>query len=142
MTHFSNCGFASRLFFADKRYVAPNLNFVKVPDFNRVLRSEVFVSENRQLRAVHLILNFTPLSDKFQDVGNAIRVGDPQLAQIEVSVPGFLAQEGTVQVKLPSHHFPREEAILREETASLRLSLEAEIDQFQLEEGREEQESL
>ena len=76
MTHFSNCGFASRLFFADKRYVAPNLNFVKVPDFNRVLRSEVFVSENRQLRAVHLILNFTPLSDKFQDVGNAIRVGD------------------------------------------------------------------
>ena len=65
MTRFSNCGFASRLFFADKRYVAPNLNFVNVLDLNNVLRSEVFVSEDRQLRAVHLILNFKPLSDKF-----------------------------------------------------------------------------
>ena len=138
MTHFSNCGFASRLFSADKRYVTPNLNFVNIPNLNRVLRSEVFVSKDRQLRVVHLILNFTPLSDKFQDVGNAIRVGDPWLAQINVSVPGFLAREGTMQVKLPSHHFPREEAILREETASSDLSLEAEIDQFQLEEGREE----
>ena len=65
MTRFSNCGFASRLFFADKRYVAPNLNFVNVLDLSKVLRFEVFVSEDRQLRAVHLILNFKPLSDKF-----------------------------------------------------------------------------
>ena len=65
MTRFSNCGFASRLFFVDKRYVAPNLNFVNVLDLNNVLRSEVFMSEDRQLRAVHLILNFKPLSDKF-----------------------------------------------------------------------------
>ena len=65
MTRFSNCGFASRLFFADKRYMAPNLNFVNVLDLSKVLRFEVFVSEDRQLRAVHLILNFKPLSDKF-----------------------------------------------------------------------------
>ena len=65
MTCFSNCGFASQLFFADKRYVAPNLNFVNVLDLNKVLRSEVFVSEDRQLRAIHLILNFKPPSDKF-----------------------------------------------------------------------------
>ena len=65
MTRFSNCGFASRLFFADKRYVAPNLNFVNVLDLSKVLRFEVFVSEDRKLRAVHLILNFKPLSDKF-----------------------------------------------------------------------------
>ena len=77
MTHFSNCGFASRLFSANKRYVTPNLNFVNIPDLNRVLRSEVFVSKDRQLRVVHLILDFKPLSDKFQDVGNAIRAGDP-----------------------------------------------------------------
>ena len=49
------------------------------------------MSEDRQLRAVHLILDFKPLSDKFQDVGNAIRAGDPHLAQINISVPGFLA---------------------------------------------------
>ena len=137
MTQFFNCGFASRLFFADKRYMAPNFNFVNALDLNKVLRFEVFVSEDRQLRVVHLILDFKPLSDKFQDVGNAIRMGDPPLARIYVSMPGFLAQEDIVQVKLPSHCSPREATTLREETNSLRLSLETEIDQFQLEEKRE-----
>ena len=65
MTHFSNCDFASWLFSANKRYVAPNLNFVNIPNLNRVLRSKVFVSKDRQLRSVHLILNFKPLSNKF-----------------------------------------------------------------------------
>ena len=53
-------------------------------------------------------------------------------------MPGFLARKGTVQVKLPSRCYPREEAILREEIASSHLSLEEEIDQFRLEEEREE----
>ena len=52
-------------FLADKRYVALNLIFVNFSDLNRVLRSEVFVSEDRQLRAIHLILDFKPLFDKF-----------------------------------------------------------------------------
>ena len=52
-------------FLANKRYVAPNLNFVNVPDLNKVLISEVSISEDRQLRVVHLILDFKPLSDKF-----------------------------------------------------------------------------
>jgi len=69
-------------FFTDKRFVAPNLNFVNMPDLNRVLRFEVFVSEDGQLRVVHLILDFNPLSDKFQDVGNVIRVSDSWLARI------------------------------------------------------------
>ena len=68
-----------------------------------------------------------------------IRTGDPQLAQIDISVPGFLAREGIMQVKLPSHRSPHEVAVPREEIASSRLSLKAEIDQFQLEEDREEQ---
>ena len=44
-----------------------------------------------------------------------------------------------MQVELSSHRFPYEEAVSREEIASSRLSLKAEIDQFQLEERREEQ---
>ena len=44
-----------------------------------------------------------------------------------------------MQIELPSHRSPREAAALREETASSRLSLKAKIDQFYLEEGREEQ---
>ena len=40
-------------------------------------------------------------------------------------------------VKLPFHRSPHEVAAPREETASSRLSLEIEIDQFQLEEDKE-----
>ena len=119
--------------------MAPNLNFVNIPDLNKVLRFEVFVSKDKQLRVVHLILNFKPLSNKFHDVGNVIKVGDPRLARIDVLVPRFLAWEDIVQIELPSHRSPREAAALREETASSRLSLKAKIDQFYLEEGREEQ---
>ena len=72
--------------------MSPNLNVIDIADLNRVLRVEVFMSKDRQLRAVHLILDFKPLSDKFQDMGHAIRVGDPRLARIDVSVPEFLAQ--------------------------------------------------
>ena len=57
--------------------MAPNLNFVNVHKLNKVLRFKVFVSEDKQLRVIHLILDFNPLSDKFQDVGHAIRAGDP-----------------------------------------------------------------
>ena len=52
-------------FLADKRHVVPSLNLVNIADLNRVLRSEVFVSEDRQLRAVHLILNFELLLNNF-----------------------------------------------------------------------------
>ena len=72
----------------------------------KVLRSEVFVSEDRQLRTVHVILDFEPLSNQFQEVGHAIRVGDPRLAQIDVSVPSFLAREDLPPVELPLHRFP------------------------------------
>ena len=74
----------------------PNFNLVNVHDLNKMLRSEVFVNEDRQLRAIHLILDFQPLSDKFQDVGHVIRASDPQLAWIDVSMPRFLAQEDIV----------------------------------------------
>ena len=44
-----------------------------------------------------------------------------------------------MQVDLPTRCSPREAAVLREETASSQLSLETEIDQFHLEDEREEQ---
>lgn len=88
----------------------------------------MFVSANRQLRAVHLILDFKPIFDKFQDVGHAIRAGDSLLALIDVIVPGFLAKEDVTHMELPSHRAPCKAAIPREETTSSRLSLEVEID--------------
>lgn len=47
-----------------------------------------------------------------------------------------------MQDELPSHRSPHEAAVPREETASSCLSLEEEIDQFQLEEEKEEQDEL
>ena len=124
--------------FADKRHVAPRLNLVNVTDLNKVLRFEVFVSEDRQLKAVHLILHFEPISDTFHEVGHTIRARDSQLAWIDVSVPGFLAREDLPPIELPLRRSPREVAAPREEIASSCLSLEAEIGQFHLEEDREE----
>lgn len=37
----------SSTIFADKRYVAPRLSLVNVVDLNKVLRSKMFVSEDR-----------------------------------------------------------------------------------------------
>ena len=125
--------------FADKRHIAPKLNLVNVAGLNKLLRLEVFMSEDRQLRAVHLILDFKPLSDNFQDVGHAIKAGDPQLAWINVSVLGFLAREDLSLVELPLHRSSREVATLREKTASSRLSLKTEIDQFHPEDKGEAQ---
>ena len=77
--------------FVDKRHVTPRLSYTNVVALNYLLRFEIFVSEDRQLRAVRLILDFQPISEIYQDVGNAIRVGDPWLARIDVLRPNFLA---------------------------------------------------
>ena len=98
-----------------------------------MLRLEVFVSEDRQLRAVHLILDFEPLSTIFQYMGNAIRAGDPKLTRIDVSKLDFLAREDLPLVELPFHHSPLELVASKEETASSHLFLKAEIDHFRLE---------
>ena len=45
-------------------------------------------------------------------------------------------------VELPSCRSPHEATVLKKETASSRLSLETEINQFHLEEEKEEQEEL
>ena len=55
--------------FADKGHVAPRLDLVNVLALNKLLRSEIFISEDKQLRAVHLILDYKPLSRTFQDAG-------------------------------------------------------------------------
>ena len=58
--------------FTDKNHIALRLNHVHVPGLVKLLRYEIFISEDRQLRAAHLILDYEPLSGIFQDVGQAI----------------------------------------------------------------------
>ena len=78
-----------------------------------------------------------PISDAFQEVGNAIRAGDLRLAQIDVSLPSFLAREDLLLVELPLQRILPEAAVPREETASSHLSLKVEIDQFHFEDKKE-----
>ena len=120
--------------FANKRHVVLKLSLVNVPSLNKLLRSEVSISEDRQLRVVHLILDYEPLSRIYQDAGQAIRAGDPRIHWIDILRPGFLAWEDLPPVELPLQRPPRKVVILREETASSCLSLEAEIDKFHFEE--------
>ena len=55
------------------------------------MKSQIFVIDDGQLRAAHLILDYEPLSRSFQDVGNAIKANDYRLARIDMSRPHFLA---------------------------------------------------
>ena len=125
---------------ANRRLVGPQLSHTNVAALNYLLWSINFVSEDRQLRAVHLILDFDPISKIFQEVGHAIRSGDPQINHINMSKPDFLARDDLPPVILPIHQIPPQlviplqqvplevEAAAEEEIASLRLSLEEEID--------------
>ena len=95
-----------------------------------MLGSEILVSEDRQLRAIHLILDFELLSDAFQDISHAIRAGDPRQSRNDISVLGFLARKDLLPVELPLQRALPEVAAPREETASSHLSFEEEIDKF------------
>ena len=139
MIYFSNI-------FADKEHVSPKLSHTNIQALNYFLRLEIFVSEDRQLRAAPLILDYEPLSRIFQDVGQAIRAGSPRLAWIDVSKPGFLARRDLPPVLRPVLQNPLPVAlslpqappivatILAKGVASSRLSLEKEIDKFHFKE--------
>ena len=96
----------SRLFIADKRLVNPQLSHTNIVGLNYLLWSKIFVSEDRQLRAVHLILDFEPISRVFQDIGHTIRAGDPRINRIDVSKPNSLAQDDLPPVRLPVQQIP------------------------------------
>ena len=82
-------------------------------------------------------MDFQPISKIYQDVGNAIRLGDPRLAWIDVLRPKFSARDDLPPVALPLPQIlPEVEAIPEEEIASSCLLLKEEIDKFHF--GEEE----
>ena len=82
-------------------YTNPKLSLINVPVLNYLLRSQIFMNNDRQLRAVHLILDYEPISRTFLDIGNSIRANDYRLARIDVSRPGFLAPHDLPPVDHP-----------------------------------------
>ena len=95
------------------------------------------MNDDGQLCAVHLILDYEPISRTFLDVGNSIRANDYRLARIDISRPGFLAQHDLPPIDHPIpqgiQQVPLGQAIFEEGAASS-SSLEEEIDKFQFEE--------
>ena len=102
------------------------------------------MNDDGQLRAVHLILDFEPISRSFLDVGNSIRANDYRLARIDVSRLGFLAPhdlppvdhpilQGIPFAAQPLQQVPLGQVIVGE-GADSSSSLEEEIDRFQFEE--------
>ena len=102
------------------------------------------MNDDRQLRAVHLILDYEPISRTFLDINNSIRANDHRLTRIDVSRPSFLAQhdlppvdhpilQGIPLAAQPLQQVPLGQAIVEEGAASS-SSLEEEIEKFQIEE--------
>ena len=89
-----------------------------------------------------MILDFDPISKIFQEVGHAIRSGDPWINRINMSKLDFLAGDDLPQVRLPVHQIPHQLAIPFQQVpleakaaveriaSSSRLSLEEDIDRF------------
>ena len=88
-----NSKFLTVYFFCltDKTQVNPRISLINVPMLNYLLRSQIFVNDDGQLQASHLILDYEPILRTFLDVGNAIRANDYCLARIDMSRLGFLA---------------------------------------------------
>ena len=102
------------------------------------------MNDDGQLRAVHLILDYEPISRTFLDIGNSIRADDYRLARIDLSRPSFLTPHDLSPVDHPIpqgipfvvqllQQVPLEQAIVEEGAASSSF-LEEEIDRFQFKE--------
>ena len=89
-------------------------------------------------------MDYEPLSNIFQEVGNTIRANDYRLARIDVSRPHFLAlydfppvdhpiPQGVPLAAQPIQQVPLGIAVAEERVASSSSSLEEEIDKFQFE---------
>ena len=115
---------------ADKAHTTPRLSLVNVQALNFLLRFEIYVSVDEQLRAAPLILDYVPLTRALVEPGQAIRAGSPRLARIDISILGFLASRDLPLVQLPAQRaFPTVVAPM-EEAGSSHSSLEEQIDQF------------
>ena len=110
--------------FVDKITAIPNFSLVNQQSLDKILKAEVFVHIDRQLKATHLILDYIPISKSFQALRCVFKERDPRLHRISVATPGFLTTspipkgvlttgpilEGIPKVELPSQHAAEEEA--------------------------------
>ena len=68
----------------------PNFNLVNQACLDKILKAKVIVHSNGQLRATHLILDYTPISKSFLAPKYVIKAKDPRLQRFSVAAPRFL----------------------------------------------------
>ena len=80
----------------------PSLRLVNKASLDRILQAEVYANESDgQLRAVHLILGYTPILHAFQSPRCVIRARDPRLHRISVAYEGFVVPQGIPLPRYP-----------------------------------------
>ena len=91
------------------------------------MKAKVFVHTDGQLKALYLILGYTPISKSYQASKCVIKAKDPRQHRISVVTPGFLAtspvSEGTLTTDpipkgLPKVALPFQRATKEEATSS------------------------
>ena len=68
----------------------PDIRTVQAKDLNFILRSEIYVHWDGQLRASHLILGVEPVYSTWQNFKQALLVDNPLLSYIDVRYANFL----------------------------------------------------
>ena len=97
-----------------------DIRTIHVQDLNFVLRSEIFVHQDRQLRASHLILGVDPVYSTWQHFIQALIVDSPLLSYIDIRHTNFLPPNFTVgkaQDLSPRYTCSDELAPIRDESA-------------------------
>ena len=86
--------------FADRHAAEPNFNLVNKDSLEKILKAEVFVNTNGQLRVAHLILGYMSITLSFQAPKCVIKAKDPRLHRISVVVHSFLLPEGVLVLEV------------------------------------------
>ena len=111
---------------------------VHVRDLNFVLRSEIFVHWDGQLRASHLILRLESVYSTWQAFGQALLVDSPLLSYIDVRHTNFLPLRLTVGKARdlnPRYTCSDELAPIRDESAECVSRRRRELTHQQVEQG-------
>lgn len=110
------------LFAADGSVFTQEVRTVHVQDLNFVLRSEIFVHRDGQLRASHLILGVDPVYSTWQPFSQALLVDSLLLSYIDIQHANFLPPSITVGEARdlgPRYTCSDELALVRDESAEV-----------------------
>ena len=98
--------------FIDKHAAVLNFNLVNQPNLEKILKAKVFIHSDGQLRAAHLVLEYSLLLSSFQAPKCVIKVKDSLLYLINLAAPSFLnlgpAPKGVPKVTLPPQYIAEE----------------------------------